>query len=56
MKLKFVESLVFDTILIYNVTKENASKRDIKCDSYGGDKMAYIKKKKSPFQRLIINI
>ena len=44
MKLKSVKSLVFDTILIYNVTKENISKRDIKCDSYGGDKMAYIKK------------
>ena len=45
MKLKSVKSLVFDTILIYNVTKENVSKRDIKCDSYGGDKMATTLKK-----------
>ena len=51
MKLKSVKSLVFDTILIYNVTKENISKRDIKCDSYGGDKMAYIKKKKITFPK-----
>lgn len=51
MKLKSVKSLVFDAILIYNVAKENASRRDIKCDSYGGDKMAYIKKKKITFPK-----
>ncbi len=51
MKLKSVKSLVFATILRYNVTKENISKRDIKRDKENGDKMAYIRKKKITFPK-----
>lgn len=51
MKLKSVKSLVFATILRYNVTKRNVSKRDRKRDKKSGDKMDYIRKKKITFPK-----